>query len=83
MKEQLSSSLPTSNKKGPLQRLTRPFVLLGMHRMDAIGEAVRASPFLLLVIVLDGTIAINDFALPSPHMLYKVHAFFFPPPPIP
>ena len=35
-----------------------------LEQFDAIGCLVRASPFKILILVLDLTIAVNDFAMP-------------------
>ena len=52
--------------KNPLTEAMRPFVRVVLTKLDGIGEVVRGSPLLLIVIVLDGCIAINDFAVPPP-----------------
>ena len=91
MSEQVSEllkALPSATSGGgdgqsPFYRYYRPLWRAFLQRLDEIGEVVRASPFLLIVIVLDGAIAVNDFTLPDLHQLYHIHAFFFPPHPIP
>ncbi|MGB1600112.1 MAG: hypothetical protein ACPIOQ_45610 [Promethearchaeia archaeon] len=66
--------------KGPL----RPFVIIFLRWFDEVGSLVRASPLKVLIMVLDLTIAVNDFALPNFHgMAMSVYHFAFPLPPTP
>ena len=79
MKESMAGSCGGGDeKKSPL----RPFVRLAMVRLDGIGEVVRASPFLVVVLVLDACIAVNDFQLPDMNWVYHFHSFFFSEPPL-
>ena len=86
LKEQaaeVAASLPAflqgDGTPNPVMEYFRPFVRLALVNLDGIGEAVRGSPLLVVVLVLDGTIAINDFRIPPLH-IYALHIFnfFFP-----
>ena len=68
---------------GPVYRTLRPFVRILMVKFDSIGETARASPLLIVVLVLDASLFVNDFKVPNLHMFYHLHGLFFPPPPIP
>jgi len=68
MKESMAGSCGGGDeKKSPL----RPFVRLAMVYLDGVGEVVRASPFLVVVLVLDAGKAVDDMThLPDPIEVY-------------
>ena len=66
-----------------LYRTMRPFLRLGMKRLDEIGETARATPLLIIVLVLDASTFVNDWSFPNLHVLYHAYEAVFPAPPIP